>query len=242
MGSMYYLRLLILVLWGLFATVLLLAISPLTWKNPRLNYWFGRILYFMGPRIMGWKPQYEGLENLTKYQPCIYVSNHQSNLDVITYSGAFPPNTVVIGKKELRWVPFFGAFFVGGSNILIDRKNKRDSIGALSTAADVILKRRASIWMFPEGTRNKGSLELLPFKKGAFHLAITTQCPIVALVHEPLQNYFQEGTKQIIPGKIRIKILPPYFTEGLTKESTDELAMKIRNDMQTTLRAISNSK
>lgn len=54
--------------------------------------------------------------------------------------------------------------------------------------------------MFPEGTRHGGE-ELLPFKKGAFHVAIASQLPIQPVVVSKYY-YLDQKTKKFDSGKI----------------------------------------
>jgi len=55
--------------------------------------------------------------------------------------------------------------------------------------------------MFPEGTRN-GSATLLPFKKGAFHVAIASQTPIQPIVVS--RYHFLDDCKKVFnPGTYR---------------------------------------
>jgi len=88
-----------------------------------------------------------------------------------------------------------------------------------------------SLWMFPEGTRSHYAQPgLLPFKKGAFHLALQNNLPIIPVVCE---NYFDlyDSKTRFNPGEIRIAVLPPISTGGLTKDDTDSVMETVRNQM-----------
>lgn len=87
-----------------------------------------------------------------------------------------PPNTVSVGKKSLKWIPLFGLFFGISGNIYIDRSDRKQAINSFNEAIPRIKSNKLNIWLFPEGTRGD-SKALLPFKKGAFHLAIDAQVP-----------------------------------------------------------------
>ncbi|KAL5966412.1 putative 1-acyl-sn-glycerol-3-phosphate acyltransferase acl-2 [Taenia solium] len=69
--------------------------------------------------------------------------------------------------------------------ILIDRSNRDDSIHKLHDAAEIVKKDQVSVIIFPEGTRGDGKTGLLPFKRGAFHLAVEAQVPIQPVVIAP---------------------------------------------------------
>lgn len=76
---------------------------------------------------------------------------------------------------------------------------------------------------------------MLPFKKGAFHLAVQSQIPIVPVVCENYHRLF-DGKTRFEGGTIRIKVLPPVSTQGLSKDDVSELSDKIRAQMLDTLR------
>ena len=64
--------------------------------------------------------------------------------------------------------------------------------------------QQTKLWMFPEGTRNSSRTSLLPFKKGAFRVAITCQVPILPVVYSPYyfiddkKKYFGRGMMEVI--------------------------------------------
>jgi 1-acyl-sn-glycerol-3-phosphate acyltransferase len=120
------------------------------------------------------------VDRLLSEQPCIYVSNHRSNLDVLTMCGIMPPRAIVIGKRELLGVPFLGKIFRLGGNVPINRKDPDEARTAMKLAEGRLRDEGLSIFVFPEGHRNFGTL--LPFKKGAFHLARNTGVRILPLV------------------------------------------------------------
>ncbi len=93
-----------------------------------------------------------------------------------------------------------------------------------------------SIFIFPEGTRNKGLEPLNEFYDGAFRFAIESQKPIVAMCSINARNITASDNYAVRPGTITIKYLGPYDTTGLTKENLPELKNKIREDMYEVLR------
>lgn len=166
---------------------------------------------------------YVGLENLHTHTPCVYVGNHQSGMDMATYGGMYPPNTKIVAKSELRLVPIFGFFLWFAGHVFINRFKKNRAISGLDKAVENIQHRKISIWIFPEGTRNKTGSGLLPFKKGAFHMAIAAGIPIVPMVSSSLQGIAVWENRCIKGGHVTIKILPAISTQGLTKNDVDTL-------------------
>ena len=106
---------------------------------------------------------------------CVIIANHQSNYDLFVFGNVVPHRTVCIAKKSLKWVPLFGQLFWLAGNVLIDRGNAHKARRAMLTTTHTLQHEDTSIWVFPEGTRNLGK-GLLPFKKGAFHMAIAARC------------------------------------------------------------------
>jgi len=152
--------------------------------------------------------------------PFVYIANHQNSYDIFTISRSLLPGTVTIGKKSLKWVPFFGQLYWLSGNILIDRKNSSRALGTIGTAVGAIKQRNLSIWMFPEGTRSYGR-GLLPFKTGAFHTAVQAKVPLVPVcmstTHEKIKlNRWNNG-------KVIIEMMPPIDTKNYSREHVREL-------------------
>ena len=76
-------------------------------------------------------------------------------LDMATFGTVYPQRTIVIGKKEVKWIPFFGIFYVAAGNIMIDRNKTAKAVAGLKETVDIIRNKKVSIWIFPEGTRNR---------------------------------------------------------------------------------------
>ena len=181
--------------------------------------------------VLGWRVEVEGREHLDVSDPVVWMIRHQSNLDIVTLGGIYPPRTVVIGKKEVGNIPVFGWFFRATGNILIDRRNFQSAVAAMDAAAEEVRRKRISVWVFPEGHRNQEQ-QLLPFKKGVFHLAIATQFPIVPIATGPIADILDGHGWAVRPGTYRVRVLPPIPTEGLTAADVDQLAETVRARLQ----------
>src|SRR6185437_9234683 len=123
-----------------------------------------------------------------KHQPCIYVANHQGSLDIATFGSFYPRKTVVIAKKEILYLPVLNLYFKAAGNLLIDRGNRSRAVASLAKAVRAIREKGASVWIFPEGTRNRTADPILPLKKGAFHMAIEAQVPVVPVICAPIRG------------------------------------------------------
>lgn len=248
MTKLYYLKLSLVMLWFLLTSLLGMFYSVLHWGSLETNPKYARFFSRGVLRILGIKLEIEGEEYLHSGQPAIYIANHQSGLDMATFGAIYPYRALIIGKKELLWVPVFGLFFAAAGNILINRQKKAHAWAGLATAVEQIRSRKISIWIFPEGTRNRGDGNLLPFKKGAFYLAMKANIPLIPLVSASLTPLVDRKKKKITPGTLKIRILPPIHPSSLdafhspsSPHSDDPLSLlaeKVRTQMQDAFRSL----
>jgi 1-acyl-sn-glycerol-3-phosphate acyltransferase len=160
---------------------------------------------------------------------CVIIANHQSNYDLFVFGNVVPYRTVCIAKKSLKWVPLFGQLFWLAGNVLIDRGNAHKARRAMLTTTDTLQHKDTSIWVFPEGTRNLGK-GLLPFKKGAFHMAIAAGVPIVQVC---VNNYVtQMRLNRWNSGDVLIRSLPPIPTVGMTVDDVPRLMQACQVQME----------
>ena len=121
------------------------------------------------------KVEVEG--TLEKDKPYIFLANHFSYLDV-AMMGFVPGDAVFIGKASIRKVPFFGYYFKN-LHIAVDRSRVKSRAETMRRAG-LALDRGSSMVLFPEGgiyTQNPP--HLVPFKNGAFRLAMEKQISII---------------------------------------------------------------
>ena len=149
---------------------------------------------------------------LNKTRPAIFIGNHQTELDVLMLGCIFPHHCSVTAKKSLKSMPFLGWFMSLSGTVFIDRANSTNARHAMAGASEEITRERQSVYMFPEGTRSYAKEPmLLPFKKGAFHLAVQAGVPIVPVV---VANYsdvlFVPGWK-FKAGNIPVKGMPLFY-------------------------------
>lgn len=225
------LRALLALLWFVLACLYGLADALVRGRDLSSGHRFSQVLSWGCLRILGLPVEIRGLEHLTAHQPCVYVANHQSHLDALFYGRVYPPRTLLIGKKEVLWIPFFGIMFAAMGNLLIDRKNRDAALAQMEKALGAMRDREASIWVFPEGSRAPGK-EMLPFKKGAFRLAIASGRPLVPMVMEPLGRRLDARRWFLAPGPLRLRILEPVDPTPYPPERVDELIAEVRARME----------
>eukprot|EP01041_Mallomonas_annulata_P007835 gene7835-16026_t len=164
-------------------------------------------------------PRVTGRENLPNpSEPCIYISNHASWLDIPFVGGYLPP-VKFVAKQELSKLPVVGQALQWGGHILLDRSSSASRADVLQKCAST-LKSGMSVCIFPEGTRStlpRG--EMLPFQKGVFLLAQMAQTRIVPLSLSHSARLMPPGA--LLPlrpgfGLPRVHIHPAVDTTGLT--------------------------
>ncbi|XP_012269768.1 1-acyl-sn-glycerol-3-phosphate acyltransferase alpha [Athalia rosae] len=181
--------------------------------------------------LLGLRWELRGREHLEKEQACIIVANHQSSLDILGMFDIWPvmDKCTVVAKKEIFYAwPFGLAAWLSGL-IFIDRMNSEKARLVINTATKHIIDQKIKLWVFPEGRRfNTG--EIHSFKKGAFHVAVSSQLPILPVVFS--SYYFLSAEeKRLDPGRVVITTLPPISTKGLVKGDIEALMEKTRNMM-----------
>ena len=220
------------------AGIVWLLFSP---GNRQTLYVFGLVFCRGLTRMMGWRVEVENRELLEALRPCVIVGNHQSFLDVVTFGSVFPRRTVSAGKREIGKIPVFGWFYKLSGNLIIDRGDARQAQGSLDAAAAAMRDEKIAVWFMPEGHRNTAP-ELLPFKSGAFRLAVAAQAPIIPIVCEPLTVIVDTKRHLARRGRLRVRVLDPVPTEGLTAKDVPPLVFSVRASMQATLDELRKAK
>jgi lysophosphatidate acyltransferase len=139
-----------------------------------------------------------------------------------------------MAKKELKWSPLLGQYMALSGAVFVDRKNNKDALKALAAAGEEMKAKgvssfarsalmrniyqlmQVSLWVFPEGTRSSSEApNLLPFKKGAFHLAVQAGVPIIPVVCENYWRLYRKGTLEEGTLRIRGSSSSPLFLHTL---------------------------
>lgn len=157
-------------------------------------------------------PKIEGKENIPK-GAYIIASNHLSWLDPILIGNITPRTIHYLGKKELVDIPVFGWILRFMGTIRIDRSNKNP---LAKKEAINNLEKGNIICIFPEGTRNKQSMELKDFKFGAVSFASKTGVPIIPITITKRPKLFRYGIKVIVGKPIYVK-----ETDSLEKKNNE---------------------
>jgi 1-acyl-sn-glycerol-3-phosphate acyltransferase len=170
-----------------------------------------------------------GAEAIDKSRTYVFVANHRAQFDTILAASALPHAASFLAKSELKKVPFFG-YMVKMLAIMVDRKSKESREKSVRVLVDT-LKRGWSIFVFPEGTRNKTDQPLIKFKDGAFSMAIMAQVPILVQTIVGMQKVNAPKGAYLLPGVVDIYWSTPIETTGMTMDDLPMLKERVRNEM-----------
>jgi 1-acyl-sn-glycerol-3-phosphate acyltransferase len=147
--------------------------------------WFGRrVVELLGVHLTA-----SGAEHVPP-RAVVYMSNHQSHLDIPMLYATLPSRTIrMLGKTELFRIPLWGRALRAAEFIEVDRANHAGAVRSIEHAARLV-RDGVSIYLAPEGTRSRDG-RIGKLKKGGFHLALGTGAPIVPVAIR--------GTLQILP-------------------------------------------
>lgn len=205
---------------------------PFNPDNARL---MGRVLGRPVLKILGVNFNIENREYLLDNRPGIFISNHQHTFDLFCCGAIIPKRTVSLGKKSLRYIPFFGQMYWLTGNVLINRTHSKKAYKTMDKAVMAVTEKNTTIWMMPEGTRNrKGGLA--PFKKGAFYAAIKSKRPLVPVCFNRYSEKIDLNKKNSV--SIKMKVLEPIDTTLWREDQVAELALYCHQKIEQALKEL----
>lgn len=215
-------------LYGVVASIVL----RIAGKEEFAQYTVARAFYYLFSKVLGIKISIRNEAALLN-RPSVVISNHQSALDILILGRIFQPGYTVTAKKDLKYFPFLGWFMLALGTFFIDRARGEKARKVLESGLCNLRDKKRSIFMFPEGTRSATKkLELLPFKKGAFHLAKQAKIPVVPVAVSNYSTIFHSGDKIFNQGEIIIDVFDPISTENVeTNEDVTQLVEEAREKM-----------
>ncbi len=174
-----------------------------------------------------------GEENIPKNQAALYVSNHQSYLDIPLLVYVLNQPLGFVAKKELRKVPVIGKWIHFTESVFIDRQDIRQSLRAINEASKKI-KDHHSMVIFPEGTRSKTS-EMNPFKPGSLKIAEKAESLVVPVTVIDSYKLYEANNGRIQPAKVRVVISKPLPPQEKGQEKSSDNTVKVLNTIQENL-------
>jgi 1-acyl-sn-glycerol-3-phosphate acyltransferase len=173
----------------------------------------------------------EGVEKIDPSKRYVIASNHLSQFDIPLLFSVLPLHGRFLSKKEVFKIPLVGQAMRTIGIIEIDRASGGSSRQAINQGVKIAAERGYSLIVFPEGTRSTNG-ELLPFKKGAFRIAIDTGLPLVPVIIDGTELINSPGSKIFRPGTARVVICDPIETSGMTnKDNLNDLVRSVESSI-----------
>ncbi len=174
-----------------------------------------------------------GRERVDPEQSYVVVANHQSGYDVFVLYGWLGLDFKWVMKHELREVPALGISCEKLEHVFVDRSNTEAAVRSINAAKERI-RNGTSVVFFPEGTRSKDG-KLLPFKKGAFHMAVDLGLPILPVTIVGTPEIMPPGTLRVFPGPARLIFHEPVDITDLGHRDVKPLMQRVRATIESGL-------
>lgn len=192
-------------------------------KNPRLRdeqsiavvRGVFKVLLFLA----GVKVTVKGKENIPTDCAVLYVGNHRSYFDILVGYVTVPGLMGFVAKKEMEKIPLLSTWMKYVNCLFLDRKNVKEGLKTILTGIEQV-KSGVSVWIFPEGTRNKNQdpTELLSFKEGSLKIAEKSGCPVIPVAMTGTAEVFEQHLPFIRPSKVTIEFGQPIYIKELEPE------------------------
>ena len=203
-------------------------ISPRFASRVLASTW-GRLLAWLTPISVA----VEGGENARQDRSYVVVCNHQSSVDIPVVYGWLKLDLKWVIKQELRKIPGVGIGCEKMGHIFVDRKKPNRAGQAIKDALGR-LGKGIGILFFVEGTRSPDG-KLLPFKKGAFRIAIEQQLPVLPVTLIGTRDILPPYSLNPFPGRVRMVIHPAIETDGMGRLQIKDLTRRAKKMISSAL-------
>ncbi|OHB74022.1 MAG: hypothetical protein A2W17_09865 [Planctomycetes bacterium RBG_16_41_13] len=162
------------------ATFLSILLSMDTKNKEKVFNTMERVFSRISFKIIGMKVALEGLENIPKNEPVIFIANHQSMMDIKLSLAYIPVNFSFISKEAIFHVPVLGAYMTVSGHIPIKREEDRKAYTSLIKAINELTAKQKSLVIFPEGTRSEDGT-LGTFKRGISLIVLKSKRRVIPM-------------------------------------------------------------
>ena len=183
---------------------------------------FGIILFLSGTKV-----DVIGRENIPDDQPVLYVGNHRSYFDIVIGYRLIKGECGFIAKKEMEKIPFLRRWMKNIHCLFLDRKNIKEGLKTILAGIDKV-KHGISIWIFPEGTRNRDA-GMMEFKEGSMKIAEKTGCPIIPVAMTGTAEIFEKHIPWIKKSHVTVTFGKPINIKTLEKDQKKFLGAYTRD-------------
>ena len=215
----------------LYTAVMATLSLALSIRDPggRRQHWCASTWSRMIARTVGARVRVRGAEKIRAGESYVFLSTHQSYMDIPVMLGYLPAQLRIAAKREVFRIPFLGWHMRRGGHISINRGSTAEAVASLRRAAREI-QPGVSAFLFPEGTRTRdGSLQ--PFKKGGFKFALQTLLPVVPVTITGTRQVLPRDSLVFRPGPVQMYLGAPVPTATLTDADLPALMRQVRAAM-----------
>lgn len=161
-----------------------------------------------------------------KNRPFVFISNHQSNMDIPVILGYFFKPVGFVAKRELANIKVFDMWMKLIGCVFLDRESPREAVKMLKEAVEKVESGK-SIAIFPQGTRSDG---ITDFKKGSMKIALSANAAIIPVTMIGTQNIFTpKPNKKVNPGvHVKMIVHSEIETKELDKEERSQLHITLQ--------------
>ncbi|MEN8143385.1 MAG: lysophospholipid acyltransferase family protein [Gemmatimonadota bacterium] len=213
-------------LFSLISTVGGLVRAPKGFFDWVHRHWSRSMLWAAGIRV-----EVSGLDHVLRDRPQVFMSNHESNLDIFVLLIGLPASIRFVAKQELSRIPLFAQAMNAAGHVFVDRKNRQAAMENMRAAGRRMEKDNLSLGLYPEGTRSRSGT-LGEFKRGTFVLAIETQEPIVPVAILGSRDLLAAGSPRVRAGTVSVRVGPQIATAGLTAADRESLLRQVRGAIE----------
>jgi len=209
-------------LWMCIVFVFTAPFDPARYRIGRTFRQLGVVLARVNPL---WHFSTRGVHIENPRNPYVVVSNHESYADVALIAH-LPWEMKWLAKVELLRIPVFGWMMRMAGDVPVHRGKASSRADALEECRDRLAKH-VSVMIFPEGTRSADGA-MLPFRDGAFRLAIETGTPLLPLAVAGTSHGMAKGTFRFKHARAICEVLEPVDTANLTLDDLPALKQAVR--------------
>ena len=186
----------------------------------RYVQWAFRVVLF----ISGVKVTYLGEENIPEGEAVLYAANHRSMFDIVATYSRVPYLTGFISKDNILKVPILPLVMKRLYCLFLNRKDPKEGMKTITASFDLI-RKGISIFIFPEGTRNKNDddTRLQMMHNGSFKAAQRTGCPVIPVAISNADRVLEKQFPKIRPAHIVVRYGAPVYYKDLDAEAKKKI-------------------
>jgi 1-acyl-sn-glycerol-3-phosphate acyltransferase len=230
----------------IFSFPVLVAQNSLGKKDPRARDLEStkiiRSVFTLILKCAGVKVTVKGAENIPKDTAVLFVGNHRSYFDILVGYTTVPGLMGFVAKKEMESIPLLRSWMRNVNCLFLDRENIKEGLKTILEGIEKV-KNGVSVWIYPEGTRNRNQdlTELLPFKEGSLKIAEKSGCPVVPVAMIGTAEVFESHFPFIRPSDVTVYYGTPFYVKELepeqrkragayTQERIREMLIELQNE------------